>query len=231
MLHHADVFDFGDVKKQAQQLIDDARRQANEIIEAGNKEAERLTTGAAEEGYQRGLEQGLTEGRERGQREGFESTVNELKPQLEAMIAAWNDALDQWESERACMFLEARHDVLGLALKLARKVVHRHVAVDPEIVTDQLSAALELVGKSSALVVTINPNDRVLLDKTLQSILEKLGRSEHITMREDEAISPGGCIVRTEGGSVDASIETQLDRVTESLLPGPQRNANEDTES
>jgi len=218
-MHHADVFDFGDVKAQAKQLIDDATTEAQRLVKEGKSEAERLTSGAAEEGYKRGLEQGLTEGRERGQKEGFESTVAELTPRLDATLNAWNEALERWDSERTCMFLEARRDVLELAMQLARKIVHRHVAIDPDIVADQLTSALSFVGKTSSLVVTINPKDRDVLDRTMQSILDALGRSEHMTLREDEAISPGGCIVRTEGGRVDASIESQLDRLTESLLP------------
>jgi flagellar assembly protein FliH len=234
VLHHADVFDFADVKQQAQQLIDAAQQQATEIVQAARHEAGRLTSGAAEAGYARGLEQGLNEGRERGQREGFESTVKELKPKLEATLAAWNDALDRWESERTCMFLEARRDVLELALKLARKVVHRHIELEPEIVSDQLAAALMYVGKTSSLLVSIHPRDREMLDRTLAPILERLGRAEHVTLREDESLARGGCVIRTEGGRVDASIETQLRRLTESLLPGatdaqPEMRADDDT--
>ena len=220
VMHHADVFDLGDIKQHAHHILDHAQQEAAAIVEAARQEAERLTSGAAEAGYARGLEQGLSEGRQRGEREGFDATIEELKPRLDATLTAWESALQHWENDRTCMFLEARRDVLELALKLARRVVHRQIEIDPSIITDQLAAALSLVGKMSSLVISINPDDRAVLGKSLGPLLEKLGRAEHVALRDDENLGRGGCIVRTEGGRVDASIDVQLDRITASLLPG-----------
>lgn len=220
IVHHTEVFDLGDVKRQAQQLLADAQRDADAIVQKARQEAQRLTSGAAQEGYARGFEQGLNEGRERGSREGFEETVKQLTPRLQTLIDAWNAALMQWESDRTCMFLEAKRDVLELALRMARMIVHRHIAVDQSVVADQLVAALKYVGKTSSLVVAVHPSDRELMSKTMPALLEQLGRCEQVALRDEPSLQPGGCVIATEGGRVDASIETQLRRLTESLIPG-----------
>lgn len=228
VMHHAEVFDLGDVKRQAQQMLESARHEAAAIVQSAREEAERLTSGAAEAGYARGLEQGLTEGRERGQREAFEATTAEMRTRLDATIKAWNDAIERWERDRTRMLLEARRDVLDLALKLARKVVHRQIASDESIVQDQLAEALSFVARTSSLMVTINPADRELVERTMPATLAALGRAEHVTLCDDADLPRGSCVVRTEGGVVDASIGTQLDRLTESLLPGAAAKHRED---
>ena len=40
---------------------------------------------------------------------------------------------------------------------------------------------------------------------------------------EDAAVGRGGCRVRTTHGSIDATLETQLERVVHTLLPGEER--------
>jgi len=46
-----------------------------------------------------------------------------------------------------------------------------------------------------------------------------LGVCEHADLREDVAVGRGGCVVRSARGSIDATIETQLERIAATLLP------------
>ena len=63
---------------------------------------------------------------------------------------------------------------------------------------------------------------RDVLERALPGLLEKAHLTEGIELVEVDEISRGGCMVSTVEGSVDARIETQLERITEALLPGDQ---------
>ena len=39
-------------------------------------------------------------------------------------------------------------------------------------------------------------------------------------LEQDSTVHPGGCVVETESGWVDARIDTQLDRMEKALLEG-----------
>jgi flagellar biosynthesis/type III secretory pathway protein FliH len=60
----------------------------------------------------------------------------------------------------------------------------------------------------------------------MSNVLQRVQTCEHAAIREDETMTPGGCVVNIAskgggtGGSVDSSIETQLDRIAELLAPG-----------
>ncbi len=81
--------------------------------------------------------------------------------------------------------------------------------------------ALTLMGRPSSVTVTVNPSDRPLIEEVLPALTDRLLASAHAAIEEDAAITPGGCIVRTGRGSIDATIDGQLDRIARALLPPP----------
>jgi flagellar biosynthesis/type III secretory pathway protein FliH len=43
-------------------------------------------------------------------------------------------------------------------------------------------------------------------------------RASDLSIREDDDISPGGVIIETEAGSIDARLETQLDALERAMF-------------
>ena len=93
------------------------------------------------------------------------------------------------------------------------------IRADPDIAAGQLEMALELLGKATAVTVSCSSEDRELLEANLPLVLERLGTTLDVTFVTDPEISQGGVIVRVAEGGVDATIETQMDRIAEALLP------------
>lgn len=215
----AAVLDLSDLDRQAKRILDDAREKASRIMQQAQQEAEQLIANADAIGHQQGLERGMAEGREQGRREGHEQVIAELKPRIESLMRSWMDALQQWEAERTEMILSAREDALAFAVAMGEKVIFRTVQVDGTIIEDQLAEALSLLSQPSRVAVTINPRDRALAEEVLPELLRSLGESSHATIRDDPSVTPGGCVLRTAGGEVDATLETQLDRIVHAILP------------
>lgn len=219
LLKGAAVLDLSDLDRQAKRILDDARAKAADILEQAQQEAQRLIGEADTVGYQQGLERGLVEGSEQGQREGRQQVITELKPQLESLAASWTAALKQWEADRQEMLLAAREDVLAFAVAMGEKIIFRTVEVDGTIVEDQLAEALSLLSKPSSVVISISPQDRNLVEEVLPDLLSAVHDCEHVTVRDDPSMTPGGCRVGIAGGEIDATIETQLERIVQTILP------------
>ncbi|MCZ6543679.1 MAG: hypothetical protein O6768_08445, partial [Planctomycetota bacterium] len=60
------VLDLGDLNRQAERVLEQARAEAQRIVEHSQAEAQELVAQAAQRGHAEGKEQGLTEGREQG---------------------------------------------------------------------------------------------------------------------------------------------------------------------
>jgi flagellar biosynthesis/type III secretory pathway protein FliH len=62
----------------------------------------------------------------------------------------------------------------------------------------------------------VHPDDAARLRASRERLEALLVRGS-LALREDPAVAPGGAVVETEAGTVDARIETQLDALASAL--------------
>ena len=218
LLRTAVVLDMGDVEAHANRVLTDAHDRAARAVEDAERLARHLTANADQKGHAEGYARGLAEGKAEGARVGRDEACQQAQADLQALSERWLAAIEQWESRRERLHAEAREDVLRFAFALTERIIHRLVRVDPAIVRDQLTAALRLLSKPSALQVSVHPDDRAVIESVMPEVRASLGRSAHVHLHDDPAIERGGCVLATVGGYVDATITTQLDRMAEALL-------------
>lgn len=218
LVKSAIVFDLGDVNREAKRLLDDARSEARSIVEQARAEARGEHAAAVSEGHEQGLAAGRREGAEQGRSAGRDEVLEQYRPEVERLIQSWTDALERWEAERRALQSEARQDVLRFAFAFAEKLVHRVIEIDEQVAARQVEAALEMVAAPTALEIAINPEDRATVESVLADLATRIGGCREIAIRDDEQMSRGGCVVATAGGSIDATIETQVARIADALL-------------
>ncbi|MCP3903360.1 MAG: hypothetical protein GY715_06965 [Planctomycetes bacterium] len=230
LTQRAIVLDLSDLRREGEHIIAAAHREAERVRETARDQSEELVASADDRGYAQGLERGLGEGREQGRREGSEESKVEYAERLATLHEQWTSALGSWDLQREAMFLAAHEEVLGFAMALARKIVLRLPDVDPTVVQDQVTEAMTRLLRPSAVTVTINAADRALVDDVLPGLQQRITTCRHAYIEEDETVRRGGCIVRTEHGAIDATLDRQLDRIADALLAGeaPGPMANED---
>jgi len=213
------VLDLGDLGRQAARLRMVAEDKAASIITEAEQKAKELIAGAEqiglEQGQTAGQEQGLAEGREMGRQEALE----EFREQFAQLHAAWSDVAEQWDAQTKGMAVEARQIVAEFALKMGERLVHRVIEVDPSVVVDQVAGALALVLRPLDVSVKVNPADLSVISQALPQLLEEFDHLEHIHLAEDPHVSSGGCLVSYGQGQIDATIETQIRRVVDLILP------------
>ncbi len=227
LLKNAIVLDLGDLRHQADRIIEHANVQAEAIIEQARQEARRLVDVSAGQGFEEGKQKGLAEGRETGRAEARIESLEAFETQFSELQAKWSEALHRWEQDRQGMLRDAHEDVLRFAFEMAEKIVHRVVEQDPAVVVDQVRLALEHVSRPSSVCIHAHPDDAPLVDEVMPELKELIANCRHVDLREDASVGRGGCIISTEGGQIDATIETQLQRITQTLLPSPSRSGDE----
>ena len=220
-MREAIVLDLGDIGAQAARIRAAAETQAAKIVADAQAKSEALADQlhdeAEKQGYSDGMEKGFAEGREQGRAEALAESAEQLRQ----LSAAWFQVASDWEQQRTEMEREARQAVLDFALSAAEKLVHRVIEVDETVVVDQAAQALSLVMSSHDASVRIHPVDRPMLEDALPDLLSELSNMEHIELVDDEEITPGGCIVAFGQGRIDATIERQLERLINLILPEP----------
>ena len=215
------VFNLGDLVRESKDVLQEAKLQAKEIMERAEQEAATLVDSATDRGFAEGKDQGLAQGREEGRQAGRAEAIAEVTPQLEDLQVAFTAALAQWETDRNSMVLAAREDVLRLALAVAEKVTYRIIQTDSTVIGDQLAEALVLLVAPRAVTVAVAPQDRALVEAMLPELIDKINTCTHAAIRDDPSVTPGGCVISTGAGRIDATIERQIQRIVDTLLPQP----------
>lgn len=216
------ALDLADLTRQGEAIVARARAEGERIVAEARRERERLITGAAAEGHAQGLAQGLAEGRARGRDEGYAAALAERSEQLARLQRAWESALAEFTGRRDAMLLEAKQDVVRLAVRLAERVTRRIAEGDPGVIAAQVQAVLARVVRPTRLVIRLHPSREELARAALPRLLGAYARVEHVEIVADPDVPPDACIARTAaGGEIDASIGTQVERLARAILAEP----------
>jgi len=210
--------DLGDLKRQAEELVAQARLEASRIIERSRVESQARVDEAVRDGYDEGRQRGYAAGQVEGRDDGRTEVLSELSRQIGELLVGWTKALETWESQRASMLLAAREDIVKLALAMGEKITHRVIEAEPAAVVDQVAEALALLAKPTAVIISINPADRPIVESVLGDLVKSINLCTHIDLSDDPEVSRGGCVVATDRGHIDATIDRQIQRITDTLL-------------
>ena len=221
------ALDMGDVRAEAESLIAAARAEVEALRASALHEIEAERQRVFDEsralGFAEGHDAGRASGLESGHAEALTQTVGPYSEIIEKLVPAWIEQFEQFGTERERLFEEARRDVLRFAVDIAARVVHRVVECDETVCIAQVREALQIIGRPSQVRLSINPLDRAVISDALPGILEKAALTTDLELFDDEQVTRGGCVVSTPQGAVDATVETQVARIAEALVPEVQK--------
>lgn len=217
-------FRLNDIMEEARHCVADAHAQADAMIAEARRRADSLReearTTACEQGYRDGYEKGLAEGREAGRREAFEAASREFAEQQAGLVETCRRIISAVNEDRRAWREAARQDLVDLAMAIARRVAHHDGAEHRETVLRNLEEAVRIVGARSEVTIAVSPADVEAARAFARSLLDMKEQWRDIRVLTEPEISPGGCRVHWGSGSIDATLETQLDRITAELNGG-----------
>ena len=155
--------------------------------------------------------------REQAFEEGFAAGVAHAQSQLDGPASALAAAADQLQALRTDAAASVEADAVDLALRIAEQVVGAAIAADPELVVEAVRGALRRLVERDRVLILVNPDDLELVRDHVARLVGELGGIEHCEVQAERRVRPGGAIVRTSEGEVDATLETKLARAREVL--------------
>ncbi len=113
----------------------------------------------------------------------------------------------------------AERDIVELACKVAAKIIGRDLEREPDVMIEICATAIENVRNVKAMVLKVNPKDSARLREKKPRLMELVGRSLDIAIRDDADVEAGSCVIQTEFGSVDAQLRTQYEMLQNLFVP------------
>lgn len=192
---------------------DERARMIEEVLNEARAEADEIVRQA--EAYQADVEQAAREKGLQEARRMFETEVAErVAAEIEPMRATLAETIARVSALEAEISAKIETELLEFALEIAKKIVGREVTIDREVALTLVKISLAKLHSRTFAKIYLNPQDSAFVE----AHRERLNFQGSIELVEDSSISPGGCLVRTETGDIDARIESQFDEIAHGLL-------------
>lgn len=202
-----------ETEQMVKELLETARQEAEKIISTANEKADNIITEGKnrqqqieDEAFQKGWQKGLAEGNE-------EALKNHA-----GLLAEAREKLADAVKEREKIIRRAEDEIAQLAVAVARKIIFREMFADPSIVGDIVQEAIHKVTDREEITVRVHPADLDFVLGRQEEYTRNIKGIRKLKILADNAISPGGCVIETPNGTVDARIESQLTEIEQSLL-------------
>ncbi|MBC24546.1 MAG: hypothetical protein CMJ32_11630 [Phycisphaerae bacterium] len=212
------VLDLGDLREQAEAILQEARLQAEGIIGDARAKADAIISEAHPTGHEQGRRDGYEAGFNQGREDALKSVADQARQELQSLQDSWKAQLELFAADRERMSERAETDLIELALKIAAAVTRARVRQDPSLVIEQARGAIRLVMRASEIRAVVNPSDLPVLDQHMESLIDVLDSTDGIELVTSDQVEPGGCIVRGDDTVIDATLQQQIDRIAEALL-------------
>ena len=145
-----------------------------------------------------------------GERAGLEAAGQ----RGEAMLRRLTDTLDELTTLRTQMIHQTERQMVQLALAVARRIVHREISLDQDLLIAIARVALDRLGETARITVRLNPEDFAITGASRAARLT----AGNVEVTADSRISRGGCRVESDLGVLDAGVDAQIQELARALL-------------
>ncbi len=178
-------------------------------LEAAALSASESQTRAFEAGRQAGYSAGHLDGAAAAQQESSRALAEVQAEASERAAGAAIQAVDLRRRLRQQM--EA--DLVRLAIAVARRIMRRELAVDPDALMGIVKSAVERISARELLAIRVAPSD----GPRVSARLADLRLPERVEVIVDHSLPWGSVLLETTRGQQDASVETQIEEIDRGL--------------
>ncbi|MBO5737849.1 hypothetical protein J6R97_00755 [bacterium] len=164
------------------------------LISRAQEESENIKKSAFEEGYRLGLEKA-------------NSDIEKFRAEMSNFMNATKE-----------VFEYIAPDILEISVNIAKTIVKKELDSDPQAIINTIIDILKTVSKSEQkITIRVKPQAVQFIKDTIPNITYQYGIDTKINIISDPSIEDGGCILQTNNGIVDASVNTQIEIIKQAL--------------
>ncbi len=148
--------------------------------------------------YNKGLEDGLNKGRL--------LTLKEIGTEIKIL----KGLIEGTERLKDELYRKIENDVVEISVMIAKKIIGDIAEEDRDIVVNIAKEAIKRASDREVLRIRVAPVDYDALNKKRSELLQCIDGIKSLIFEADESVQPGGCLIETNQGEIDARIESQI---------------------
>jgi len=181
-----------------------ANQAVRDLEEQLLKEAKEKALAAEKEAYEKGFSQGEKDGLELGFK------------RLEAHLQSFQKVLAEIQRFQKDFFQIHEKEMVQFLITLVRKILRQDIPQAEKVVAATLHEAFQYVEERQRVEIRLHPKDYEFLKDHPERLPFPLNEAnpEGPKLVADPSLLRGGCLIETSFGSIDATVESQLDQIT-----------------
>ena len=151
----------------------------------------------------------LAEARQKGFEDGIRRGSEEAATKLQQTLDRLGETLRELALLKRKIRNDSEQELVQLALAIARRILYRELATDPESIHGIVHAALQKLQNREVIRVRVYPAGAT----AVRAAFERLPNAAAVEIVADTGLATGAVLFETALGELDASIETQLQEI------------------
>lgn len=157
--------------------------------------------------------QAYDEGYLLGKDEGYTSALEKRNHEIDRGLLELSAVLESVQNLKPDLISNNEAHIMNMIYQIAEKLAYDHIEQKPEIVLEVIRRAIHTAQAEEEVTILVAPEQVQFLEKYKNSENEKYEFLENIKVQSSDQIQPGGCIVETNYGAIDARIGERFKKV------------------
>lgn len=187
----------GDADKEAQEIVLSAKQTSEEIILDAYDKAAKIRQAAYDEGFSAGNLEA---------QDIYESRIQEAKNEL-------SEIKKELLTAREELFVKTESEMIALVIRTLERMISKINKEDEELVTTLVHRSVMGLTHINHIVVRIAEEDAGQSESIRNKLMLGQERIDTVEIKIDETLTRGCCVVETDRGTINASLDLQLERV------------------
>ena len=184
-------------RMEAQQIIDDANAQAEEILNAAQLNADAMKNLARQDGEKEGYNEGT-------QRAALE--LADAKSSMEAEI-------QRIENQYMEMQMNMEREIVDMCLPVFERVFSAELSGKKDVIYHLLDHCIMKIERTGQMQIKVSDANAEYIKGKKEEIQSKVGAEVGLDIIANPLLNDSQCIIETDGGIFDCSIDTELDNL------------------
>ena len=200
------AFKMNEIIMERTGVAEKLRKEREEVVE--QKALEKLKV-LQEAAYKEAYDLGMDEGR----KEAFAKNEQEIKDG----IAKLTELIDTIEKLKKDLLIYNEAHIVKLLYYMASRIAMKEIAENTEAIVPVLQTVLESSQHEEEVTIKISTEDYEYLKDAERLLQLKIPGIDSARLEKVDGLKRGGCIIETNYGQVDATLEERLNRLWETV--------------
>ena len=201
-----------DVSGQVEELLAEAREEAERIIADANAQADEILSAA-----QLNADAMKNLARQDGEKEGYNEGTQRAAMELQDAQRNMQSEIDRIQNEYMERQLQMERELLDMCLPVFEHVFAAELSGRKDVIYHLLDHCIMKIERTGQMQIKVSDANAEFIKSKKDEIQGKIGAEVGLDIIADPLLNDSQCIIETDGGIFDCSIDTEMDNLVREI--------------